>query len=203
MDATSWLAHACPFERAASADPAPAGPDVARLQMMSLAASAGGNCSPRCDDRGFSLVELLVVIAIMGVLASVGMPLAELSQQRAREEELRRSLREIRGAIDAYKRLVDVGAIQKAADGSGYPLNLNVLAAGVPDARSPNAVRIYLLRKVPRDPFAQADVVDATETWSARSYASPPDDPKPGKDVFDVHSRSPAVGLNGVAYREW
>jgi len=37
--------------------------------------------------RGFTLVELLVVIAIMSVLASIGLPLAELSHRRAQEEE--------------------------------------------------------------------------------------------------------------------
>ena len=57
--------------------------------------------------RGFSLIELLIVISIMAVLASVGLPLAELSHQRAKEEELRRSLRDLRGALDDHKRLVD------------------------------------------------------------------------------------------------
>jgi general secretion pathway protein G len=151
---------------------------------------------------GFSLIELLVVIAIMGVLASIGFPLAELSQQRNKEEELRRSLREIRTAIDAYKQLVDLGSIQRAADGSGYPPNLDVLVNGVEDARSPQRAKLYLLRKLPRDPFAPTEGA-ATETWSPRSYASPPEDPKPGKDVFDVHSMSNGVGLNGIAYKTW
>ena len=151
---------------------------------------------------GFSLIELLVVIAIMSVLASIGFPLAELSQQRNKEEELQRSLREIRTAIDAYKQLVDLGSIQRAADGSGYPPNLDVLVSGVEDARSPQRAKLYLLRKLPRDPFASAEGA-AAETWSPRSYASPPEDPKPGKDVFDVHSMSNGVGINGLAYKTW
>jgi general secretion pathway protein G len=152
--------------------------------------------------RGFSLVELLVVIAILSVLASIGLPLAELSQQRAKEEELRRSLREIRSALDAYKRLTDQGQIQKAADGSGYPARLELLVDGVQDARSPRGTKIYLLRQLPRDPFAPPDE-PAARTWSLRSYASSPEDPKPGADVFDVHSRAAGTGLNGVPYREW
>ena len=126
----------------------------------------------------------------------------ELSQQRTKEEALRRSLREIRDALDAYKRLVDLGSIQRAADGSGYPPNLAVLTTGVTDAKSPTGAKLYLLRKLPRDPFAPAELATA-DTWSLRSYASPPDDPKPGEDVFDVHSRSDGVGLNGIAYRNW
>ena len=152
--------------------------------------------------RGFSLIELVVVLAILAVLASVGLPLAELAHRRTQEEDLRRSLREIRSALDAYKRLVDQGSIQKAADGSGYPPSLDVLVDGVPDARSPRAAKIYLLRQLPRDPFA-GEGVSAGDSWALRGYASGPDDPKPGADVFDVHSKSNGLGLNGVPYREW
>jgi len=168
--------------------------------MMSACAAMG--LSPR-TTRGFSLIELLVVLAIMAVLASIGLPLAELSNQRNNEEDLRRSLREIRSALDADKRLVDQGNIQKAADASGYPPSLEVLVGGVTDARSPKGTKIYLLRNLPRDPFAPSSMQAAAQTWELRSYASPPTDPKPGADVYDVHSRAPGVGLNGIAYRDW
>ena len=153
--------------------------------------------------RGFSLVELLVVIAIMALLATIGMPLAELSHQRTKEEDLRRALRDIRGALDAYKRLVDEGRIERAADGSGYPPSLEVLVEGARDARSPQGTRLYLMRSLPRDPFAPAGIASPADTWDLRSYASSPDDPKPGKDVYDVHSKSVARGFNGLAYRTW
>ena len=157
----------------------------------------------RRAQRGFTLVELLVVVAIMAVLASIGFPLAELSKRRAQEEELRRSLREIRTAIDQYKRMVDQGRIAKDALGSGYPPSLEVLASGAPDAQSARQARIYFLRKLPRDPFAPESITAAAETWGLRSYESPPDDPRAGRDVFDVHSRSEGVGLDGTPYRKW
>ncbi len=157
----------------------------------------------RRPKLGFSLVELLVVIAIMALLASIGMPLAELSQQRAKEEDLRRALRDIRGALDAYKRLVDEGRIERAADSSGYPPSLDVLVDGAKDARSPQGTRLYLLRSLPRDPFAPAEIVSPADTWAPRSYASTANDPKPGKDIYDVHSKAGALGLNGVAYLAW
>jgi len=157
---------------------------------------------PHRHCGGFSLIELLVVVSIMAVLAAIGLPLAELSQRRAQEEDLRRSLREIRTALDDYKRLVDQGHIAKPADGSGYPPTLEVLVDGVVDARSAQGNRIFLLRRLPRDPFAPAEL-PAAQTWALRSYASPPDDPQPGRDVFDVHSQAPGNGLDGTPYGSW
>ncbi len=154
--------------------------------------------------RGFTLVEMLVVVVIMSVLATIGMPMAELAQRHAKEEELRRSLREIRTALDAYRRLADEGRIERPAGGSGYPPKLDVLVDGVVDAKSPGGAKIYLLRGLPRDPFSDAAAdTPAAATWAPRSYASPPNDPKAGEDVFDVHSKSPKTGMDGTAYAAW
>lgn len=153
--------------------------------------------------RGFTLIELLVVIAILSVLASIGMPLAELSHRRTQEEELRRSLREIRSALDAYKHMVDAGLIARPSGGSGYPPNLQVLVDGEVNAQTPQAAKLYFLRRVPRDPFAPETVVNAADTWGLRSYESSPDDPQPGRDVFDVYSKAAGTGLDGRPYRQW
>ncbi len=112
--------------------------------------------------------------------------------QRQRESELRDALRTIRTAIDAYKKAADSGRIKKEADQSGYPPDLQTLVDGVEDASSPKeGVKIYFLRRVPRDPFwPDAAQPRRRDTWGLRSYASPPDDPQPGDDVFDVYSRS-------------
>jgi len=153
--------------------------------------------------RGFTLVELLVVVAIMAVLATVALPLAELSQRRSQEEALRQSLRQIRDALDQYKRLVDSGHVERSVGESGYPPSLQVLVDGLTDAMSPQGAKIYILRSLPRDPFSPAEIANAADTWAPRSYASPPESPQPGSDVFDVHSKSSAIGSNGVAYKSW
>jgi general secretion pathway protein G len=153
---------------------------------------------------GFTLIELLVTLAIIGLLASAVVPLAELVVKRSKEQELSAALRQIRGALDEYKRAVDEGRVTKKADESGYPPSLEVLVAGVENAKDPNKAKIYFLRRLPRDPFFDSDsAVPPERTWGKRSYASPPDTPEEGKDVFDVYSLSEGKGLNGIPYREW
>lgn len=153
--------------------------------------------------KGFTLIELVITVAIVAVLASVALPLNELVAQRAKEQDLRRALREIRDAIDAHKQASDEGRILKRVGESGYPKRLEDLAAGVEDQKSPRKERIYFLRRIPRDPLAADPNLGPADTWGKRSYASPPDEPSPGEDVFDVYSLSPATGINGRPYREW
>jgi general secretion pathway protein G len=146
--------------------------------------------------KGFTLIELLIVVAIVALLASVAAPLAELGYQRGKEQELRYVLRQIREAIDAYKRAADEGKIERKADSSGYPPSLATLVEGVEEKANPERTKIYFLRRIPKDPLTG-------EEWGLRSYASPADDAREGKDVYDVYSRSEDVGLNKVPYREW
>lgn len=153
-------------------------------------------------QRGFTLIELLVSVAILGILALLVVPTADLAIQRNNEVELRRALREIRQALDAYKQAADEGRIASAAGTSGYPKRLGDLVDGVEDARSPKRARIHFLRRIPRDPFADPALA-AEDTWALRSYASPARAPTAGADVYDVRSRHKGIGLNGIAYEEW
>jgi general secretion pathway protein G len=153
--------------------------------------------------RGFTLIELVVTVAILAILAAGAMPLMQLAAQRSKESELRLALRQIRGAIDAYKAATEAKKVERPEGASGYPPSLETLVQGVPDVSDPKGRLIYFLRRLPRDPLEPEAAVPAAKTWALRSYASPPDNPQPGEDVFDVYSRASGTGLNGVPYREW
>lgn len=152
---------------------------------------------------GFSLIELLAAAAILSVLATVAVPVIETTVRREKERQLRQALRDIRGAIDAYKMAAATGHIALKPDDSGYPPSLQDLVAGVEDDANKKGPKLYFLRRIPRDPFATDFSVAAADTWGKRSFESPPDAPRPGADVFDVYSNSPQTGLNGQPYREW
>lgn len=165
----------------------------------------------RAACGGFTLIELVVSLALVGVLALVAWPAAEVASQRSRELELRRSLREIREALDAWKAASEDGRIQTAADASGWPPSLQALVDGVPNARDAGRTRLVFLRTLPRDPFAPKDV-PAHQSWRLRSSDTKDigrrDDELEGsdrfvRDVFDVRSRSSRAALDGTRLSDW
>lgn len=157
----------------------------------------------RSRHAGFTLLELLITIAVLGVLAMLAAPVSEVSVQHERERELRQSLREIRLAIDAYKRAYDQGRIQNTAGASGYPPTLDVLVDGVEDLATPKRTKMFFLRRVPRDPMERSSATPNSQTWGLRSYSTEANSPAYENDVYDVYSKSKAIGLNGIAYAGW
>lgn len=153
--------------------------------------------------QGYTLVELLVVMAILALLATMAMPLAEVTVQRESERELKRALWEIRDAIDSYHAARESGAIGGGPGVSTYPPNLMALTLVVPDARADHRGQsLRFLRKIPRDPFSDPKLPPEL-SWGLRSYLSEADAPKPGVDVYDVYSQSDRVGLNGIPLKQW
>ena len=115
----------------------------------------------------------MIVLAIMGVLISIAQPNLKISIIRAREAVLREDLFQIREALDQYY-----------ADNEKYPPTLQELINQQEKTKS-------YLRDIPKDPFTGAN------DWI--TVASEGED----GGVFDVHSASPLVALDGTTYNSW
>ena len=156
---------------------------------------------PFRSDRGFTLVEVIVVVTILMIMASAAMPLARVTHQRQKEAELRRSLREMRTAIDKFKDAVDQGLIattELRPGSEGYPADLETLVDGVPAANDASGRKLKFLRRIPMDPMT-----NGTE-WGLRAYQDKPDSTSwGGQNVFDVYTTSEATALDGSKYKDW
>jgi general secretion pathway protein G len=152
---------------------------------------------PLAGGAGLTFIELLVCVAVLGVLAGVAMPLVQVSVRRAKELELRRSLRQLREGLDRFKVEYDKakGNAQDArpefrkrlsADRTGYPLTLDEL------------VETKILRRIPKDPMTEDG------KWVTRSFTDNPESSiSDSKDVWDLHSASKAVASDGTIYDTW
>ncbi len=125
-------------------------------------------------QAGFTLIELMIVIAIIGILATIAQPSLQKTLVRAREAVLKDDLFQMRDAIDQFY-----------ADSGKYPDTLNDLVNGQ------NPTKSYL-RAIPKDPFTNAP------DWIT---VSPSESSEGG--IFDVHSASPLVAMDGTTYNAW
>ncbi len=146
-------------------------------------------------ERGFTLAELVMVVALIAVLSAMALPVAKFTVKRSKEAELRLALRQIRTAIDEYKRLSDQGLIPVTVGGEGYPEDLEVLVEGV-ELVGQETKRKFL-RRIPDDPMTDED-------WQLISYQDEPDATSwGGENVYDVRTTSDGIALDGTKYADW
>ena len=155
----------------------------------------------RKSSSGFTFVEIIVVTAIMMILASAALPIARVSMKRQREAELKRSLREVRTAIDTFKEWADRGAIaatELSLGNENYPSSLDILVDGVTLANDASGRKKKFLRRVPIDPFT------GSTDWGKRAYQDAPDTKVwGGGNIYDIYTKFDAKALDGSKYRDW
>jgi general secretion pathway protein G len=152
-------------------------------------------------DRGYSFIELVIVTTIILILASAAMPLAKVTIRRQKEGELRRTLRELRTAVDKYKDAVDaglIGGVDVRVGSEGYPPDLETLVEGVSVVNDQSGRKLKFLRRIPADPMTgEAD-------WGMRSYQDDADSTTwGGQNVYDVYTKFDGTALDGTKYRDW
>lgn len=156
---------------------------------------------PLRTARGYTFVELLIVVTLLSILAAAAMPLVRVTVRRQKEAELRYTLREVRTAIDRYKDAVDRGLIAGTnvrLGSEGYPPDLKTLVEGVTVANDASGRKLKFLRRVPIDP-----IMNSTD-WGMRSYQDSAETSSwGGQNVFDIYSKAPGKGLDGIPYRQW
>jgi general secretion pathway protein G len=154
--------------------------------------------------KGFTLTEMLVTLTLLAILAAAVFPLAKNAVKREKEIELHRSLRLIREAIDAYKKLADEKKIELDEEDEGYPPDLETLVKGVEvteegeEDEEPRTRIVKFLRRIPKDPMTNS------YEWGLRSYQDDADsDVWGGENVYDIYTKSIGTALDGTKYREW
>jgi general secretion pathway protein G len=151
----------------------------------------------RARERGMTLLELIIACSVLLVLASAAMPIVRFTVVRPKEYELRHNLREIRDAIDRFKDYADRNLIRVEVGSEGYPPDLETLVKGVQFGDA-GGRKVRFLRRIPRDPMT------GRAEWNLQAVQDDPDSTSwGGRNVFDVHSKSQGIALDGTRYSEW
>ena len=154
----------------------------------------------RRSERGTTFIEVLAVAAIIAILAAAVLPLSRVTRQRQKELELRRTLRELRGAVDRFKDAVDrgqVGGTDVKLGSEGYPESLETLVEGVNQVGRPG-VKLRFMRRIPNDPFT------GKAEWGMRCYQDEPDSSSwCGDNVYDVYTLAEGSALDGTKLKDW
>jgi general secretion pathway protein G len=155
------------------------------------------------NQDGLTLVELVCCSAIILVLASVAVPIANTWVKREKELELRRALREMRLAIDRFQSDAEHNPgmrgskMNTATNEEHYPEKLEWLYEGY-DIGDAAGTKVKYLRRLPRDP------ITGKAEWATRSSRDRPGSlGTDGINIFDVHSKSEAIALDGTHYADW
>ncbi len=169
--------------------------------------AATGNRQPATgqSESGFTLLELIITLAIIAIMVAGTVPFAHSMIRREKELELRRSLRDIRKAIDGYNISCRNGEIPRfqTKPEDCYPADLQILVDGFePVGKTGGAYRRFL-RRIPIDPFT------GNADWGLRSMDDDPfsasgSGPSQSNGVFDVYSKAPGMALDGITeYSKW
>lgn len=152
----------------------------------------------RRNERGLTYLEVMITIAILLILSAAALPVARTAIKRQKELELRSALREMRTAIDQFKKYSDTGLIQpEGLETEGYPKDLESLVDGVTQVGAIDK-KLRFLRRIPKDPMTN------TTEWGLRSLQDDPNSMSWGRqNVFDVYTTSESIGLDGTAYNTW
>jgi general secretion pathway protein G len=180
-------------------------------------------------QAGMTLLELIIACGILLVLSSAALPMARVTVKRQREAELRRSLREMRDAIDRYKNDADKNLIRTEVGSQNYPPDLETLVSGVAVSvggtaqigvsaaalaaasgtaqggglSSPTSTT-QLPSKVRYLRKIPVDPTTGKAEWGLRAIQDDPDSHSwGGSNVFDVYSLSTDMAMDGTNYGDW
>jgi prepilin-type N-terminal cleavage/methylation domain-containing protein len=155
---------------------------------------------------GFNFIEIVVVLAILSVFSFLAVPMYEITEIRAREKQLRETLREVRQAIDAYR-------AERHSIGCPYPPCVASLTEPIPAALlRPGGFPGPFLSRIPHQSFTVRegyflwDIRDSSGAWHESIERATTGFAPAG--VFDLRVPTARMApwvtaIDGSFYAEW